>query len=234
MVFWLAGAIGQLFSGFLQAAAYKNLDGVTGRAGWRWLFIIDGVITLPLALAGFLFFPNLPQSGKKTWWTTEEEHILSVKRMQAVGRAGPEPWSWAKLRRILLSWQTYLLPLMYIVWNNGIPQPAMGYWLKSFDKKPPPLPGTHFTVPQINNIPLTSTGIFIVMAFVWGWLSDAFRGARWPFIYLGAVITVGLQTNTLSRIALTVLSRSSSSPSYCAKCRSTRIYTSAKLSFGSV
>ncbi|TVY58480.1 Pantothenate transporter liz1 [Lachnellula cervina] len=190
MVFWLAGAIGQLFSGFLQAAAYKNLDGVTGRAGWRWLFIIDGVITLPLALAGFLFFPNLPQSGKKTWWTTEEEHILSVKRMQAVGRAGPEPWSWAKLRRILLSWQTYLLPLMYIVWNNGIPQPAMGYWLKSFDKKPPPLPGTHFTVPQINNIPLTSTGIFIVMAFVWGWLSDAFRGARWPFIYLGAVITL--------------------------------------------
>ncbi|TVY91057.1 Pantothenate transporter, partial [Lachnellula willkommii] len=147
MIFWLAGSIGQLFSGFLQAAAYSNLDGVAGRAGWRWLFIIDGIITLPLAVAGFFFFPNLPQSGKKTWWTTEEEHILSIKRMEAIGRAGPEPWSWAKLRRILLSWQTYLLPLMYIVWNNGIPQEAMGYWLKSFNKKPAPLPGTTFTVP---------------------------------------------------------------------------------------
>ncbi|TVY45481.1 Pantothenate transporter [Lachnellula occidentalis] len=197
MVFWLAGSIGLLFSGFLQAAAYQNLNGVAGRAGWRWMFIIDGIITLPLALAGFLFFPNLPQSGKKTWWTTEEEHILSVKRMQAIGRAGPEPWSWAKVKRISLSWQTYLLPLLYVVWNNGIPQAAMGYWLKSFDKEPPPLPGTHFTIPQINNIPLTTTGIFIVMAFVWGWLSDGpCRGARWPFIYLGAVITSYDNTNS--------------------------------------
>lgn len=109
MIFWLAGHIGNLFSGFLQAAAYTNLNGVDGRAGWRWLFIIDGIITLPLALAGYLFFPNLPQSGKKTWWITNEEHILSVNRMQAIGRAGKEPWSMAKLKRILYSWHTYLL-----------------------------------------------------------------------------------------------------------------------------
>lgn len=109
MIFWLAGHIGNLFSGFLQAAAYTNLNGVDGRAGWRWLFIIDGIITLPLALAGYLFFPNLPQNGKKTWWITNEEHILSVNRMQAIGRAGKEPWSMAKLKRILRSWHTYLL-----------------------------------------------------------------------------------------------------------------------------
>ena len=109
MVFWLAGSIGTLFSGFLQAAAYTNLNGVHGHAGWRWLFIIDGIITLPLALAGFLFFPNLPQDGKKTWWTTEEEHILSVRRMEAVGRAGKEPWTVAKAKRIFLSWHTYVL-----------------------------------------------------------------------------------------------------------------------------
>jgi MFS transporter, ACS family, pantothenate transporter len=109
MVFWLAGSIGSLFSGFLQAAAYTNLSGVGGYAGWRWLFIIDGIITLPLAMFGFLFIPNLPQGGKKTWWTTEEEHVLSLKRMQAIGRAGKEPWTRAKLKRILLSWHTYLL-----------------------------------------------------------------------------------------------------------------------------
>lgn len=29
------------------------------------------------------------------------------------------------------------------------------------------------------------------MALIWGWLSDGpCRGARWPFIYIGAVITV--------------------------------------------
>lgn len=150
MIFWLAGAIGQLFSGFLQAAAYTNLGGVGGLAGWRWLFIIDGVITLPLALLGFAFFPNLPQGGKRTWWTTEAEHVLSVKRMKAIGRAGKQPWTKAKVKRILFSWHTYLLPMLYVIWNNGGPQPAMGYWLKSFNKKPNPLPGTTFTVSQIN------------------------------------------------------------------------------------
>ncbi|KAJ5753881.1 uncharacterized protein N7511_008034 [Penicillium nucicola] len=191
MVFWLAGSVGSLFSGFLQAAAYNNLNGTHGYAGWRWLFIIDGIITLPLAVAGYFFFPNLPQGGKKTWWISEEEHVISLERMQHIGRAGKQPWTKAKAKKILLSWHTYLLPLLYIVWNNGIPQAGMGYWLKSFNAKPAPVPGTHYSIAQINNLPLPTTGIFIVVAMVWGWLSDGpCRGARWPFIYAGAVITL--------------------------------------------
>lgn len=75
----------------------------------RWLFIIDGIITLPLALLAYVFLPNLPQGGKKTWWITEKEHELSVKRMEVVGRAGKQKWTKAKLNRILLSWHTYML-----------------------------------------------------------------------------------------------------------------------------
>ncbi|KAH6892539.1 putative allantoate permease [Thelonectria olida] len=191
MIFWLAGSIGTMFSGFLQAAAYTNLHGVHGRAGWRWLFIIDGIITLPLAVAGYVFFPNLPQDGKRTWWVSEKEHIISVERMKAVGRAGKQPWTMAKVKRIALSWHTYLCPLMYVVWNNAWPQAAMGYWLKSFNKKPAPVPGRSFTVPQINNYPLPTTGIFIAMALSWAWLSDGpLRGRRYPFVYAGAVTTI--------------------------------------------
>ncbi|PVH99372.1 MFS general substrate transporter [Periconia macrospinosa] len=191
MVFWLAGSVGKMFSGFLQAAAYTNLSGVHGRAGWRWLFIVDGIITLPIALLGFLFFPNLPQSGKKTWWTTEAEHELSMSRMKVIGRAGKEPWSRAKLKRLLSSWHTWMLPLSYVIWNNANYQPAMGFWLKSFNAKPYPVPGLHFSVPEINNLPLVSTGLFIIMALIWGWLSDGpCRGARWPFIYVGAIMTL--------------------------------------------
>lgn len=41
--------------------------------------------------------------------------------------------------------------MIYVIWNNGIPQVAMGYWLKSFSSKPPPVPGTTFSIPEINN-----------------------------------------------------------------------------------
>jgi hypothetical protein len=73
------------------------------------LFIIDGIITLPLAILGYVFFPNLPQADKKTWWITDAEHEISKERMKVVGRVGKQPWTKAKAKRILLSWHTYLL-----------------------------------------------------------------------------------------------------------------------------
>ena len=75
----------------------------------QWLFIIDGIIPIPLALLAFIFLPNLPQSGERTWGITEKEHELSIKRMASVGRAGKQEWTKAKARKILLSWHTYLL-----------------------------------------------------------------------------------------------------------------------------
>jgi MFS transporter, ACS family, pantothenate transporter len=49
-------------------------------------------------------------------------------------------------------------------------------------------------VPQINNLPLTTIGIFIVVSFVWAWLSDGpLHGRRWPFIHARAVITVSFE-----------------------------------------
>ncbi|KAE9990128.1 hypothetical protein EG327_001816 [Venturia inaequalis] len=202
MIFWLAGTVGSMFSGFLQAAAYTNLNGVHGHAGWRWLFIIDGIITLPLAVLGYVFFPNLPQGDEKTWWTTDAEHEISKQRMKAIGRAGKQPWTKAKAKKILLSWHTYLLPLLYVIWNNAIPQVAMGYWLKSFNKTPPPVPGIHFSVPQINNphnltptppspVPLVSEAIFISISLTWAWLSDGpLHSRRHPFIHIGALTTL--------------------------------------------
>ena len=41
----MSNNIAVMFGGYLQAAAYKNLNGVAGMAGWRWLFIIDGNTT---------------------------------------------------------------------------------------------------------------------------------------------------------------------------------------------
>lgn len=148
--------------------------------------------------------------------------------------------------------------MLYIVWNNGGPQAAMGYWLKSFNKTPAPVPGVTFTVSQINTrtsrapktpryssrfipitVPLTTTGLFICVAFVWGWLSDACRGSRWPFIYAGAVLTVSYEP--FARLFLFGALADRYSPPFslssafsCARCRCTRTFTAAKLSIGSV
>src|ERR1041385_1228102 len=59
-IFHASGSVGSVFSGYLMASVY-HLDGVHGFKGWQWLFIIDCVISLPIAVAGFFFFPDLPE-----------------------------------------------------------------------------------------------------------------------------------------------------------------------------
>lgn len=63
--------VGTLCSSALQAATYSGLRGVHGLSGWQWLFVIDAVITLPIAVAGFVFLPPLPgqrEANKGTFW----------------------------------------------------------------------------------------------------------------------------------------------------------------------
>ncbi|CRG87043.1 Pantothenate transporter liz1 [Talaromyces islandicus] len=61
---FICNPLGSMVSGYLQAAAYTNLSGVAGMPGWRWLFIIDGIFTIPVAFLGFIIFPGVPDSPR--------------------------------------------------------------------------------------------------------------------------------------------------------------------------
>lgn len=63
-IWLLSGTAGQAFSGFMQAAIYKTLDGHAGLAGWRWLYIICGLMTLPCGLACLFLLPDYPSNTK--------------------------------------------------------------------------------------------------------------------------------------------------------------------------
>ncbi|KAL2357010.1 pantothenate transporter liz1 [Cryomyces antarcticus] len=67
------------FSGLIAAGITSGLDGVKGLRAWRWLFIIEGVVTIGIAMAAYLILPNFPRTTK---WLTEEELQLAVWRLQ--------------------------------------------------------------------------------------------------------------------------------------------------------
>jgi MFS family permease len=114
-VWYISNNLGVMFGGYLQAAAYNNLNGVHGMAGWRWLFIIDGCISLPLAFLGYFLFPGLPASGKP-WWLTEEEHLLARRRMRDEGVEQSKTLSWKVIKRVFSKWHFYIAVLCYTLW----------------------------------------------------------------------------------------------------------------------
>lgn len=130
-IFHASSGLGSMFSGYLMAAVI-SLDGTDGYHGWQWLFIINTVISLPIALLGFVFFPDVPEICR-AFYLSKEEIELGKKRMELEGRAQREPYTKAKFKKIFSSWHIYLLTLLYVLFNNGNAygsQPVFADWLK--------------------------------------------------------------------------------------------------------
>jgi ACS family pantothenate transporter-like MFS transporter len=79
-----------MFAGYFQTACYTNLDGVNGLAGWRWLFIVCGCITLPVAIFGAIVFPNRPDSNHPSWILTADQIVLARRRANEGGSEAPK------------------------------------------------------------------------------------------------------------------------------------------------
>ena len=96
-----------MFSGYLQIAANNGLNGKGGMAGWRWLFVINGIISLPLSVLAFFFLPDDPERTRRFVFT-ESELQLAKDRNLLAGRAEASPWTWRKAWNIARSWQAIL------------------------------------------------------------------------------------------------------------------------------
>ncbi|KAK5631156.1 hypothetical protein RRF57_006871 [Xylaria bambusicola] len=180
-IFQSSGAIGSMFSGYLIAAVY-HLGGVGGFRGWQWLFIINTVISLPIAISGFFIFPDVPEITR-SWWLTEEDIAMANKRMALEGRAKRGKLTKAKFKKIFSSWHIYGIVLLYIFFLNGAGyggQPAFALWLKS----------EGYSVTTVNIYPTITQAVGVVFTYIYAWTSDSvFRGARWPpMVFAGMVI----------------------------------------------
>ncbi|EAW08971.1 putative MFS transporter [Aspergillus clavatus NRRL 1] len=74
----LAGAFGGLL-----ASGIGKMDGLRGYGGWRWVFIIEGVITCVAAMICFFIVPGFPEDVK--WLTEEEREFIRDKLADDVG-----------------------------------------------------------------------------------------------------------------------------------------------------
>ncbi|KAK1779748.1 major facilitator superfamily domain-containing protein [Copromyces sp. CBS 386.78] len=94
-VFTASGLAGTMIGGFVQSGIHASMDGLHGLAGWRWLFIIDGIITLPVAMYGFLLFPDTPKTTRAPYLSSGERE-LAIRRMEGNIKGeyeGSRPWN---------------------------------------------------------------------------------------------------------------------------------------------
>ncbi|KAJ4468859.1 allantoate permease [Lentinula aciculospora] len=83
-LFWMSSNLCSIVSSFI-AFGVLRMRGVLGRAGWRWLFLVEGLITFSIGVATFFRMPPSPTQSR-TWfrpngWFTKREEIIMVTRI---------------------------------------------------------------------------------------------------------------------------------------------------------
>src|SRR5512142_2526966 len=81
-LFFSAASIAGAFSGLL-AFAISKMDGVGGLEGWRWIFILEGIATVLIAVLAFFALHDFPETAS---FLTEEERAFVVFRLKYQGQ----------------------------------------------------------------------------------------------------------------------------------------------------
>ena len=195
-IFTASGLAGTMFGGFLQTAIYSGLHGNRGLAGWRWLFVIDGLITLPVAIYGFLLFPDTPRFTQAPY-LNREERALAVSRM-------PEPpeklkLNFSFLKKIMTSWQWYGFVILWVIageTESFSSNSLISLYLQAS-------PNTHYTVAQLNNYATGVPAVGIVSTLFWATLTDFYGGKRYlvgVFIFfIGNITAIMILVNGQSK-----------------------------------
>ncbi|EAU37778.1 conserved hypothetical protein [Aspergillus terreus NIH2624] len=83
--FYAGSSLANAFGGLIGAGVLGNLDGAHGIAGWRWLFIIEGVITVGVSIMSAIFLPNYPATT--SWLDASEQSYAQWRLINDAGEA---------------------------------------------------------------------------------------------------------------------------------------------------
>lgn len=119
-MFFSAASIAGAFSGLL-AFGIAKMDGVGGYEGWRWIFILEGIVTVLVAIWAFFALYDFPETAS---FLTEEERAFVIYRLKYQGQVttgnstGPQvpeagEFQWAYVWSAFKDWQIWVNIFVY-------------------------------------------------------------------------------------------------------------------------
>ncbi|KAF7930506.1 uncharacterized protein EAE98_004906 [Botrytis deweyae] len=170
----LSGAFGGLLAyGILQ------MDGVSGVAGWRWVYIIEGLFSVVVAVVVWFGLPTDP--GNAWFLNAEEREVMRLRAIQRQKYMGSEKFSWEEFRIELKD------PKLYISAAIQFMQDCLLYGFSTF--LPSILKAMNYDTLQANylTIPVYMWGAisFLFLA----WVSDKIS-MRGPILFFANIFGI--------------------------------------------
>ncbi|KAH8892180.1 high-affinity nicotinic acid transporter [Thozetella sp. PMI_491] len=120
-IFYSVGAFSGAVSGLL-AYLIEKMDGVGGLEGWRWIFILEGLLTVLLAVMTPLYLPDNPATCR--FLTDTEKEIVSHRLIADLGTTSSssshdESFNWSHVWSAFEDWKVWAVVVIY--WGSAIP-----------------------------------------------------------------------------------------------------------------
>ncbi|CAN6659855.1 high-affinity nicotinic acid transporter [Trichomonascus vanleenenianus] len=212
--FWSSMYLADIASAFL-GFGILHMGGVHGKAGWRWLFLIEGAFTLGVGLLSFGMMPAAPTAtagwlrGKKGWFTEREEVVMTNRVLRDDPTKGDMNNRQGITPRILWNcikdyglWPIYLLGLLF-----SLPVAPVSNYLTLT------LRSLGFGTFETNLLVIPSSVLTLLMLLLFTYLSEVINSRTllaacsqfWVFPCLVALNTFGATTNKWAKYAVTTI-----------------------------
>ncbi|KAH3664342.1 hypothetical protein WICMUC_005727 [Wickerhamomyces mucosus] len=180
-IFTASGIAGTLLSGLISSGLVRAMEGKTGLKGWQWLFIVDGIITIPIAILGF-FIPPTPDQLQPNFLLNEDEIKLAVDRTKINGKKRVNKLDLSVLKRVATSYNWYLFVASWVFWGwaQGVGN-QFGVVLKALK----------YNTYSANNIPTAQSGVGIAAGLIAGFLVDLWGSRIEVALFLQALYVTG-------------------------------------------
>lgn len=186
-LFYCASALSGAFSGLL-AFAIAKMDGVGGKAGWAWIFLLEGAVTVLIGVATFFCMPDSPELSKK-WLQPEEIRYLLIQRTIKEGSKNAatgedaEKFKWGLVWDLFSDYKLYLQA--WILFSASVCAYGLKFTMPSITKS------MGFTSSQAQLMTIPPYVVGAASALFSSKLSDRYQW-RMPFV-VGpmAIILVG-------------------------------------------
>ncbi|PKX92270.1 MFS general substrate transporter [Aspergillus novofumigatus IBT 16806] len=187
-IMYLGYILSGSFAGLIAAGVFSRFEGYQVMGGWRWLFIIEGLLSLIAGMIAFAVLPDTPDasSGPVKWPLNASEREWAVERMRRdrVSYRKSDGSVWLGLRLALLDYRVWMLALVACTQGS-----TAGY--------------TSFYPEMVKSMHIGDTVVTLlctvppyilaaIVTLVVAWLSDQFRSRSVPIAASMTVMIVGI------------------------------------------
>lgn len=124
-----SGEVVGLATGNIVNYALNHLDGRAGLAGWRWMFLVQGLIACVIGIATYWWMVDFPEFAHRSFRFLSEKETQAVTRRIQLDRGDviAEPFSWRTVLVCFADPKIYGFACMFFLLN--IVSTSLNYFL---------------------------------------------------------------------------------------------------------